>query len=209
MKYLGNQPGIELVQSYENGFDYLVAGAPSVSTNPDSLYATWLDITTGVVYVCIDNTPGANIWKAQGPITSEKASFTPVIGGWTSNVTWSGQRWRKGNLLYLQVHGDLTGAPSGNLSLTLPDSLAIDDAVLDTDVMQKLGEAVMRDTGTTTYVGPVMTQTDTTLRVYYYPATTDTISSISATHPFTWANTDKIDLNICVPIKTWNVNTIP
>ena len=209
MKYIGNHPGIEIVQSYENRFDYVDLGDPTATTNPNNLYATWLNITTGVVYVCISNASNSNVWKALGPITSEKASFTPAITGWTTNVTWVGQRWRIGNLLYLQVHGDLTGAPVGDLGLTLPDSLAIDDAVLDTDVMQKLGEAVMRDTGTATYVGPVMAQTDTTLRVYYYTATTDTISSISATLPFTWANTDKIDLNICVPIKTWKVNTIP
>lgn len=62
MKYIGNQPGIEIVQSYSDKWDYINASDPAADTNPSSLYATWLNISTGASFVCLDNTTDANVW---------------------------------------------------------------------------------------------------------------------------------------------------
>ena len=62
MKHLGNQPTIEIVQSYSDKWDYIQTANPAVDTNPSSLYAKWLNISTGEEFVCIDNTVDGNTW---------------------------------------------------------------------------------------------------------------------------------------------------
>jgi hypothetical protein len=65
VKYIGNQPGLEIVQSFSDKWDYMQTANPTVAVNPPHLYATWLNGTSGEEFVCIDNTSGANIWKGQ------------------------------------------------------------------------------------------------------------------------------------------------
>ena len=65
MKYLGNQPSIEIVQSYSDKWDYIQAANPAVDTDPSSLYVTWLNSSSGEAFVCLDNTAGSNSWEGQ------------------------------------------------------------------------------------------------------------------------------------------------
>jgi len=62
MKYIGNQPSIEIVQTYSDKWDFINSGDPATTSNPSSVYATWLNITNGNVFVCTDNTEDANVW---------------------------------------------------------------------------------------------------------------------------------------------------
>lgn len=64
MSYIGNKPSIEIVQESLDNFDYIVVGVPTTSINPTILYATYLNVTTGEVCVCTDNTTDANVWKS-------------------------------------------------------------------------------------------------------------------------------------------------
>jgi len=48
-----------------NNFDYVEASDPAVSTNPAYLYASWLNETTGQIFICTNNAPGANVWVGQ------------------------------------------------------------------------------------------------------------------------------------------------
>lgn len=65
MNYIGNQPGLEIVQSFADKWDYVQAANPTVSINPSQLYAKWLNNSSGEEFVCIDNTPGSNVWEGQ------------------------------------------------------------------------------------------------------------------------------------------------
>jgi len=47
------------------GFDYVVPANPTVSVNPDRPFVTWLNRATGELFVCRDNTFGANVWVGQ------------------------------------------------------------------------------------------------------------------------------------------------
>jgi hypothetical protein len=48
------------------GFDYINTGNPSTTTNPPVALVTWLNATTGVLFICTDNTTNANVWVMIG-----------------------------------------------------------------------------------------------------------------------------------------------
>lgn len=62
MKYIGNHPSIEIVQEYADKWDYVSTSDPAATTNPSTLYATWLNSSNGNVFTCTDNTEDANVW---------------------------------------------------------------------------------------------------------------------------------------------------
>jgi len=62
MKYIGNQPGLEIVQSFADKWDYVQLANPTGSVNPSQPYTKWLNAATGEEFICTDNTPGANVW---------------------------------------------------------------------------------------------------------------------------------------------------
>ena len=45
-----------------SGFDYTSGSSPVVTTNPSSLGATWINTTSGELFVCHDISTGANNW---------------------------------------------------------------------------------------------------------------------------------------------------
>jgi hypothetical protein len=44
------------------GFDYTAGSSPVITTNPSSLGATWINTTSGEIFVCHDITTGENEW---------------------------------------------------------------------------------------------------------------------------------------------------
>lgn len=65
MKYLGNSPPLDITTYDAERYDYVFYGYPTDSVNPSCLYATWLNASTGEVFVCRDNTVDANVWVSQ------------------------------------------------------------------------------------------------------------------------------------------------
>ena len=53
----------------QQSFDYISSGSPTVTTNPDIAPVTWLNIISGEIFVCVDNTIDANIWRSSKIIT--------------------------------------------------------------------------------------------------------------------------------------------
>lgn len=47
-------------------FDYIYTTDPTTSVNPKKLYAVWLNITTGIFFICTDNAINANVWASSG-----------------------------------------------------------------------------------------------------------------------------------------------
>lgn len=48
-----------------SGFDYVNSGPPTAVVNPNRPFVTWLDMSTGEIFVCKDATSGANVWVGQ------------------------------------------------------------------------------------------------------------------------------------------------
>lgn len=44
-------------------FWHIEASDPTTSVNDPVLFTTWLNETTGEIFVCIDNAPDANTWE--------------------------------------------------------------------------------------------------------------------------------------------------
>lgn len=193
------------------GFDYINTGNPTVSVNPPVALVTWLNAVTGQIWVCVDNTAGANIWKSQGPIISEKESFTPSVSG-TTNVTWTGQKWRIGNLLYLEINGLLTGNLTGNPVVTLPDGLLFDLSIITGEINRLFGSGTLREVGV--YVFPIMGRSvnSTTFQLLSFTdvlTAQENMSPINGSFPSTTlASDDVITFFAAIPIAGWNVGTI-
>jgi len=62
MKYLGNLPDFNIIHSTADRYDYVNTSNPAVDTNSSTLYASWLNVSTGELFHCTDNATGANTW---------------------------------------------------------------------------------------------------------------------------------------------------
>lgn len=64
-----------------NIFDYIRDSDPTEAINPPRAYMTWLNSTTGEIFVCTDATAGSNVWvgtQAPYPPTIYTQFATPV-----------------------------------------------------------------------------------------------------------------------------------
>ena len=50
-------------------FNYVNPVNPAVDTNPTVRFATWVNLNTGELFICTDNSPGLNIWVGQSGTT--------------------------------------------------------------------------------------------------------------------------------------------
>jgi hypothetical protein len=59
--------GKELPVSIRDGaqFDYVNPANPTISVNPMKSWATWLNVTTGELFICVVNTTDNNEWSGQ------------------------------------------------------------------------------------------------------------------------------------------------
>ena len=74
----------------------IAEGAPGLDINPAVTGASYTDATTGETYVCVDNTPGANVWRGQMGTT---------VAPWVPSVT--GLKWNQETDIYTRT-GDAT-----------------------------------------------------------------------------------------------------
>lgn len=88
--------------SLKNRYDYISTENPAIDINPPSIPATWLNINTGEVFTCTDNTDGDNIWvgnwghvirsSVSVDILNFDASASSVLG-WSGNIFWRSSDW--------------------------------------------------------------------------------------------------------------------
>lgn len=67
-------------------YTYKTAGTPSYNTNPTVANASWLNTTTGEIWMCTNNTTNLNTWKLIGYTTTISASTVFDIFGDNSAV---------------------------------------------------------------------------------------------------------------------------
>ncbi len=68
-------------------FDYVNKGNPTIDVNPRTLYATWLNLTTGELFICINNSINTNVWSGM---------FSTVVPDFT-NIPWTFQVFGTGD----------------------------------------------------------------------------------------------------------------
>lgn len=74
------------VLTRETLYNYRTAGTPAYNTNPTTANASWLNTTTGEVWMCTNNTTNSNIWKLIGYTSTISASTVFDIFGDSSAV---------------------------------------------------------------------------------------------------------------------------
>ena len=54
----------------QKGFDYINTGNPTASVNPPCALVTWLNATSGEIFLCLDNTVDSNDWVSVSSLYS-------------------------------------------------------------------------------------------------------------------------------------------
>lgn len=63
MKLIGNQISYDIVDPNFEKWDYWQTSDPLITTNPSHLFMTWMNLSTGEKFTCVDNTTDANVWQ--------------------------------------------------------------------------------------------------------------------------------------------------
>lgn len=145
-----------------------------------------------------------------GTVETDWTSWTPT-GSWTTNTTYTGKYRRSGDTADFDVYIALTGAPdSTGLLVNLPTGITVDTAKMSSTNTHIIGIAQIKDQGTNSYYGRVLYYTTTA--VYVAAEKTDAAYDISTqvtqAIPFTFGNTDSINIKFSVPIAGWSSNTV-
>lgn len=134
-----------------------------------------------------------------------------TTGSWTSNVTYAGNYWRKGDTLRGVVKITLSGAPNSvALDLHIPNGLKVDlTKNPEQQVTSGYGEARDSSLNTAWPAAPLRFGTDTSFRLVSVGAdNSNHYRSISQSSPFTFASGDTITITYEVPILGWSSNTV-
>jgi len=92
-------------------FDYMEVGKPKANTNPNNKYALWLDLSTGVIWVCVDNTKDKNKWVSEKGIIqyqNNKLNNKLNIKNYSPIEYWYPQKQEKGILKNYTLYGELS-----------------------------------------------------------------------------------------------------
>jgi hypothetical protein len=67
-----------------DGFDYTSGSSPVVTTNPSSVGSTWINTTSGEIFVATDITAGENVWKGtnSSSIAPQAVTYFGARGVW-------------------------------------------------------------------------------------------------------------------------------
>ena len=113
---------IDIVKPF-GGFDYVFPNDPDLSVNPGYTGKTWLNSSTGLIYVCVDATEDLNIWVSQQGGQVYPGSYRNFNG--TSdkiNITMSGITGAAARTVELRF--TLNAYPASNASLFAMGSTA-------------------------------------------------------------------------------------
>jgi hypothetical protein len=142
-----------------------------------------------------------------------------TTGSWTSNVTYTGKYWRKGDILKAKVRVDVTGSisPTGALTLNLPSGHVMDITknISDGIYREIFGTAQVLDTGIAFFKANAVYNSTTSLTFMAWQQTDSTFQNalygggsqlISNSYPTSLVSGDKIFIEYEVPISGWSSN---
>jgi len=135
------------------------------------------------------------------------SSWTPT-GIHTTNVTYTGLVRRVGNTAHYKVKVTFSGATdSGAFRLNLPSGHVADTTKMISTATSNynLGNAVISDTGSGSYIGKVGYIDTTTVAVRFLKdfTTVQYLSGYTDTAPVTIASGDFVQLEFSLPIVGW------
>ena len=157
--------------------------------------------------LAIDNVIcGPQVVQYGAPVTDWTA-YTPT-GSWVTNTTYAGYWRRVGDSIEVRARVSTSGAPTAaSLTVSIPSGLSIDTtkAINTTATLGSLGIATINDSGLSTYTGVVQYQSTTSVSVLVNNAAgTYTVEAdVTATVPFSFGASDKVDIFFSVPILGW------
>ena len=65
MSYIGNSNYVLTNRATQLPHNYIQNANPTITVNPPIKNMTWLNQASGEIFVCMDNTVGANVWQGQ------------------------------------------------------------------------------------------------------------------------------------------------
>lgn len=145
-------------------------------------------------------------------ILERRTAFSLSSQAWTdsmANSTTSVQLSRKGNRIFVSGKVSVTGAFGTNLTITIPSEYTASGTHYDFagGFFTNIGALTLRDTGSDSFQGVVLLGAATTLQLYSLSqsgATNINWNTITATAPFTWANTDGLAFDANWVVSGWN-----
>lgn len=112
MTLIGNNAGVMVPQGKLAVANFTSYQNPSIDTNPASMPVTWLNLTSGELFTCIDNTAGANKWVGtRGTSIGPVLINTPLI-----NYPIDGSMFNHSPLYVQSTTFISTGASGGHYS---------------------------------------------------------------------------------------------
>jgi hypothetical protein len=137
---------------------------------------------------------------------SKWLAFTPT-NSWTTNVSSNTGTYRRvGQNIEVKVRIAFSGAPdAGALTMTLPNSWAIDTAATFADVWDMVGQGTTNDSSSQYYSVGVFYATTTTISILCFNITSTYLApaTYSKTAPFTVGSGDYVQYKFTVPISGW------
>lgn len=130
-----------------------------------------------------------------------------TTGSWSTNTSYVGKYWQRGDKLLADVAIALAGTPTNaTLSLNLPNGLSIDTNKLPDTINAVRGSGYTFDLGSNRVDLAVTYSSATALDLWYKTANTTNVELrlMSQTQPLTWASGDKINVQYEVPIAGWS-----
>lgn len=132
-----------------------------------------------------------------------------TTGSWSTNTTYLGRYWRKGDRLLGEVRISTSGAPTAaNLQVNLPSGLVLDTSKMDNSSNNmSVGIGNVNDSGSQYYNVRVRGDNTTgALRIGYLVQSTATYTNVSSTAPMSFGASDSVYIRYDVPIAGWSTN---
>jgi hypothetical protein len=135
-------------------------------------------------------------------------AFTPT-GGWTGAVTYVGFYKKVNDEAHFDITVTCSAAPTGTtLTFNLPAGIVIDTAKLSTisGDISYFGTCRALESGVLSYgTGHVAHSTTTVVRTRIVGAAGSYTNAValSATVPFTFGNTDAVNVKFAIPVVGW------
>lgn len=146
-------------------------------------------------------------------IITSPESWTPT-GTWSANTTYTGKKWRVGNMGFYEVKIALAGAPtSATLTVNMPSGEVIDTAALaDSAETENTFSSNVQffDNGTDFYHGHVTIGSTTSIvkpRVFGAAGSFANSAGVTQASPYTFASGDVIVMRWSAPIVGWQALT--
>lgn len=194
----------------------LLSSSTSIATKFDATFQTASDSTSYRLIFHVGSTSASaytlkfdNIKVSPStyvygtPVTDWESNWTPT-GSWTTNTTYTGLKRRVGDMEEYRVSISLSGAPtSTTLTINLPSTIDTSKLLTTDSATPIIGSGYVYDNGVASY--PITVAYNNSTSVYAFISNASSTfaqnATIDATTPFTFGNTDRIELTFSVPIQ--------